>query len=120
VAFIQQISHAPNLHDALAELMSHGMRGPVTRPIDKKIHMLGPTAYGWEALERGGTASKRDVAKRMPPLAGNLWMGHQAERLLDPVASRSTHTSASPMLVAALAGLAAFGIVLWLQNQRSD
>lgn len=40
--------------------------------------MLGPTAYGREARERGGEVSQRDLARRMPP-AANLWMGEKAQ-----------------------------------------
>jgi hypothetical protein len=42
-----------------------------------------------QALERGGHVSTRDVARRMPPLAGNLWMGGKAQPLLDPLARHS-------------------------------
>lgn len=89
VAFVGEISHAPTLRKALKQLFEQGGRGPVAEGEDKSTHMLGPTAYGWEALKRGGHLSMRDVAVRMPPLAMNLWLGNKSKFLLSSVASRS-------------------------------
>ena len=90
VSFIGEISHAPTLRKALDHLFDQNMRGVVPEGDDKKMHMLGPTAFGWEALQRGGKTSMKDVAKRMPPLAMNLWMGDKMKSMLAPVAARST------------------------------
>jgi hypothetical protein len=106
VSFVGEITHAPTLRTALEQLFEQNMRGPVDNPEDKTPHMLGPTAYGWEALERGGHVSTRDVTRRMPPLAGNLWMGDKAQPLLDPLARRSEPLSTgNKIFLASMAGL---------------
>lgn len=109
VSFVGQISHAPTLRRALDHLFEQNMRGPVPEGEDRKPHMLGPTAYGWTALERGGRVSKRDVTRRMPPLAMNLWAGDKIRFLLNPIAGRSKVLP--PAAKAALASGA--GIALW-------
>jgi hypothetical protein len=69
--------------------IAQGRRGEIPDSEDRMMHMLGPTAYGWEALERGGSVAIRDVATDLPPLAANLWMGSKLRPVLDPVARRS-------------------------------
>jgi hypothetical protein len=84
VSFIGDISHGPTLPKALDRLFEQSMRGIVPEGDDKMLHMLGPTAYGWEAIRRGGQVSMHDVSMRMPPLAMNLWLGNKIKSLLDP------------------------------------
>jgi peroxiredoxin len=115
VSFIGEISHAPTLRKALDHLFEQNMRGVVPEGDDKMLHMLGPTAYGWEAIQRGGEVSMRDVSMRMPPLAMNLWMGHKMKPLLDPIASRSrpldTQTKMGMSIAAAAVGAMMFGLL---------
>ena len=115
VSFIGEISHAPTLRDALDHLFEQNMRGVVLEGDDKSLHMLGPTAYGWEALQRGGKASMKDVAMRMPPLAMNLWMGNKMKPMLNPIAGRSSHLQPEQklglLIGAATVGLAISGIL---------
>jgi thiol-disulfide isomerase/thioredoxin len=119
VSFIGEISHAPTLRDALDHLFEQNMRGIVPEGDDKSLHMLGPTAYGWEAIKRGGKVSMKDVSKRMPPLAMNLWLGNKMKSMLDPLASRSSRLDPEQklglMIGAATLGLAIFGL---LPNRR--
>jgi thiol-disulfide isomerase/thioredoxin len=106
VAFVGEISHAPTLRRALEHLFGQGMRGPVPEGDDKALHMLGPTAYGWDAIRRGGNVSTRDVATRMPPLAMNLWMGSKMQALLAPLAGRSRPLERRTRIALAVAGVA--------------
>lgn len=115
VAFVGEISHAPTLRQALDHLFEQNMRGIVPESEDKTPHMLGPTAYGWAAIERGGEVSKRDVGRRMPPLAMNLWAGEKMQSVLDPVASRSSPLASQAKFAllgaTAIAGLLALTII---------
>lgn len=125
VAFVGEISHAPTLRRALDQLAEQGDRGPVLEGEDKTPHMLGPTAYGWEALKRGGRLSMRDVAVRMPPLAMNLWLGDKSKLLLSPIASRSRSLSPGARLAlglgaGALLGLAVIGAARALQGPKQS
>lgn len=117
VSFVGEISHAPTLRQAMDHLFAQNMRGVVPEGEDKTPHMLGPTAYGWEAMERGGEVSKRDVSKRMPPLAANLWAGDKMQGMLDPIASRSRPLD--PKTKVALAGAAAIAGLLACMALRS-
>lgn len=109
VSFTEGIAHAPTLRQALEHLFSQNSRGVVPEGEDKTPHMLGPTAYGWEAIERGGEISKRDLGKRMPPLAQNLWAGDKMEPVLGSAASSSKKlepkTKIALMGAAVVAGL---------------
>lgn len=89
VAFRGEFVHAPTLFRALEQLSLQGNRGVIPLGLDKKAHMLGPTAYGWRGPDRGGKVSKQDLIKKMPPLAANLLMGKAMQPLLAPLASRS-------------------------------
>lgn len=111
VAFVGEISHGPTLRKALEQLAQQGGRGPVPKAEDKTPHMLGPTAFGWEALRRGGRVSMRDVAVRMPPLAMNLWLGGKTKLLLNPIASRSRPLHPRAKLALGLGAGALLGLV---------
>jgi thiol-disulfide isomerase/thioredoxin len=111
VSFIGEISHAPTLRDALDHLFQQNMRGVVPEGDDKSLHMLGPTAYGWDAIKRGGHVSMRDVATRMPPLAMNLWMGNKMKPMLAPLAARSQRLAPEQKMGIAIAA-ASFGMLV--------
>lgn len=119
VSFVGEISHAPTLRQALDHLFKQNMRGVVPESEDKTPHMMGPTAYGWEAIERGGEVSKSDVSKRMPPLAANLWAGEKMQSALDPVASRSTPLSSqTKFALIGAAAIAGFLVAAGLRHRR--
>lgn len=86
VLFRGDIAHAPTLRDALQ--MLGGEREPFE---DHHMHMLGATAHGLDAIERGGDVSWNDVKHGAPPLAANLRAGHGMESALGPIADRSEH-----------------------------
>jgi thiol-disulfide isomerase/thioredoxin len=113
VSFIGEISHGPTLRQALEHLFDQNMRGTVPEGDDKMLHMLGPTAYGWEAIERGGRVSMQDVSMRMPPLAMNLWLGHKMKPLLDPLARRSKPLEAKTKAAISFAATAAVGALMF-------
>lgn len=110
VAFRSEFAHAPSLYTALTRLDEQGGRGPVEPGLDRSMHMLGPTAYGWRAPRRGGKVSMNDMIKGAPPLAANLKMGEMMQPLLDPLAKRSRPlpTAAKVAMAAGLLGMAAF------------
>lgn len=112
VAFRGEMAHAPSLRDALLELRARDWRGPVAEPLDRGMHMLGATAYGWSGLRRGGRMAKRDAWRYAPPLAANLSTGRMLAPALGPVASRSSHLppSAKIGLGVAFAALAMIGL----------
>lgn len=105
VAFLGDFSHGPTLRTAIEQLLAQGGRGKVAGGEDHIPHMLGAMTYGWDAIERGGEVSVRDVATGMPPLALNLWMGDKLEPLLDPIASRSRPIPKGVKLTLAAAAL---------------
>jgi hypothetical protein len=107
VAFRGDFSHGPTLRRALDDLFEQGGRGPVPDATDRMMHMLGPTAYGWEAIRRAGPRAVRDLVVGVPPMAANLWMGSKLQPALDPVASRS-----QPVPVPIKAGLGAAAAAL--------
>lgn len=118
VSFVGEISHAPTLRQALDHLFQQNMRGVVPEGEDKTPHMLGPTAYGWEAIERGGEVSKRDVSRRMPPLAANLWAGDKMSSTLDPIASRSRTLPPEAKTALAVSAAALVGLLGWALVRR--
>jgi peroxiredoxin len=120
VSFVGEISHAPTLRKALEHLFQQNMRGTVPEAEDKTPHMLGPTAYGWEAIERGGEVSMRDVALHMPPLAMNLWGGAKVRSLLGPMASRSQPLSPQAKMGLALGAAALAGLLVWSLTSARD
>jgi hypothetical protein len=110
VAFRGEFAHAPSLHEALTQLEVQDGVGPVSLRVDRSVHMLGATAFGWRGPRRGGEVSKQDIVKRAPPLAANLKMGEMMQPLLAPLAARSRPlpTGAKVAMVAGALGLAAY------------
>lgn len=88
VIFRGDVAHGPTLYRALAQLLQQGGRGVISDADDSVPHMLGPTAYGWEGIARGGEVSTQDIWTGAPPMAANLWLGNQMKPLLAPLASR--------------------------------
>jgi len=112
VAFRGEFVHAPTLFRALEQLEQQGNRGVIPLGIDKRPHMLGPTAYGWRGLDRGGKVSKQDVIKKMPPLAANLLMGKAMQPLLAPLASRSRPLPPQAKVAMTVGALGVLGLVI--------
>lgn len=86
-------------------------KGSVQHAHDRGMHMLGATAYGWSALERGGLVARRDVNRHAPPLAANLRMGRMMRPVLDPIASRDRRL---PLAARTAMGVGAGGLALLL------
>jgi hypothetical protein len=107
VAFRSEFAHAPTLWRALNQLEASGWLGPVDEGVDKTMHMVGPTAYGWTGPSRGGRTAINDLVKGAPPLAANLWLGQFMRPMLAPIAGRSR-----PLPPAAKFGLAVAAIGL--------
>lgn len=116
VAFRGDFSHGPTLHRALRQLLDQGGHGAVPEGEDKRPHMLGATAFGWGALERGGKQSIGDVVRRMPPLAANLWLGDKMRSALAPLASRDRPLP--PAVKWAIAGLLVAAAVAVARRRR--
>ncbi|WP_181295051.1 peroxiredoxin [Pseudomonas sp. Q2-TVG4-2] len=112
VAFRSEFAHAPTLWRALQQLEVNGWVGPVDQGVDKTMHMVGPTAYGWGGPSRGGKIAINDLVKGAPPLAANLWLGQFMRPMLAPIAERSRPLPPAAKLGLALAavGLAALAI----------
>jgi cytochrome oxidase Cu insertion factor (SCO1/SenC/PrrC family) len=113
VAFVGETPYAPMLRSALEGLFRQNMRGEVSVTMDKMPQMLGPILYGWEAVERGGEISKRDLAKYMPPLATNVWAGHDMQPMFNPEAAATTRLTTPSKLSWALGGAFAAGLLRW-------
>jgi hypothetical protein len=103
VAFRGEFSHGPTLACALAHLHHQNDRGVVPEGDDKRPHMLGATAFGWEAIRRAGHQAVSDVVRGMPPLAANLWLGAHMRPLLAPLARRSAPLPRSVKLAVGIA-----------------
>lgn len=112
VAFRGEFAHAPTLFSALEQLKHQGNRGVIPLGIDKKVHMLGPTAYGWQGPDRGGKVSKQDLIRKMPPLAANLLVGKAMQPLLAPLASRSRPLSPEAKAVMVVGALGVLGLIV--------
>lgn len=109
VAFRGDVAHGGTLHRALDELLRQGGRGVVPHADDSVPHMLGPMAFGWEAVRRGGDVSTGDLLKGAPPMAANLWVGNRMKPLLAPLATRG---KALPTGVQIAAGAVLLGLLL--------
>jgi hypothetical protein len=121
VAFRSEFAHAPTLWRALNQLEASGWLGPVDEGVDKTMHMVGPTAYGWTGPSRGGKTAINDLVKGAPPLAANLWLGQFMRPLLAPIAGRSRPLppEAKFGLAVAAIGLAALAISM-LKHRDTD
>lgn len=115
VAFRSEFAHAPTLYKALSQLDDQDGYGTVLGGLDRSVHMLGATAYGWRGPRRGGKVSMEDIIRRAPPLAANLKMGEMMQPLLAPLAARSRPlpTSAKVAMTAGALGLAVFALRKW-------
>ncbi len=105
VAFRGDVAHGPTLYRALDQLLRQGGRGVVPEGDDSVPHMLGPTAFGWDGIRRGGDVSVRDVWHAVP-MAANLWLGNKMKPILAPLASRGKPVPTGVKLAAGAALLA--------------
>ena len=117
IAFRADSSNGPRLRRALESLLSQNGRGVVPDPEDHRMHMLGSTAYGWDALERGGRQSIRDALVGMPPMVADFWLGDKVRPLLDRVARRSRPV---PRGVKLAVGAAALGVAALAWRARRE
>ncbi|MGH7465930.1 MAG: redoxin domain-containing protein, partial [Longimicrobiales bacterium] len=106
VVFRGTVAHGPTLRRALHHLLHHGGRGRIEDDSDRMPHMLGATAFGWEAIERGGRMAVHDMWKGAPPLAANLWLGNRMKPLIGPFARRDRKIPAAVKVAAAVAAAA--------------
>ncbi len=115
MAFRSEFAHAPTLYKALSQLDDQDGYGTVLAGLDRSMHMLGATAYGWRGPRRGGKVSMEDIIRRAPPLAANLKMGEMMQPLLAPLAARSRPlpTSAKVAMAAGALGLAVLALRKW-------
>lgn len=114
IAFRGEFAHAPTLWKALAELRAQSWRGQVVQGIDKKMHMLGASVFGWRGPQRGGKIAKKDIAKGAPPLAVNLKVGQWSQPLLASLAARSRPLPLSTKLALAAGTLGLLALGVWV------
>jgi hypothetical protein len=117
VALRGDVAHGPTLYRALNELLQMGGRGVVPHSDDSMPHMLGPMAFGWDGVERGGETSTHDLWSKAPPMAANLWLGNQMRPLLAPLAGRGKPL---PTGVKLAAGAFVLGLLLSRRNSGSS
>jgi hypothetical protein len=108
VAFRGDVAHGPTLYRALEQLLRQGGRGVVPEGDDSIPHMLGPTAFGWDGIKRGGEVSVRDAWHALPMVA-NLWLGNQLKPVLAPLAGRGKPLSTGMKIAA---GAVLLGLLL--------
>ncbi|MBW3631363.1 MAG: redoxin domain-containing protein [Gemmatimonadetes bacterium] len=108
IAFRGDVAHGPTLYRALEQLIEQRGRGVVPEGDDSIPHMLGPTAFGWDGIKRGGEVSVRDVWSAVP-MATNLWLGNKIKPILAPLASRGRPV---PTGVKLAAGAVLLGLLL--------
>lgn len=120
VAFRGEFAHAPTLHRAIEHLLAQDGRGTVPEGDDRTPHMLAASAFGWDALERGGRDAVRDVVKGLPPLAAQLWLGRRLSPLLSPLATRGRPLPAGVRwtIAAAAAGAALLALRALTRRRR--
>ncbi|TDX22139.1 AhpC/TSA family protein [Modicisalibacter xianhensis] len=117
VAFRGEFAHAPTLYTALSQLEAQDGLGPVSPSLDRSMHMLGATAYGWRGPRRGGKVSMEDLVRGAPPLAANLKMGEMMQPLLAPLASRSRPLPTSTKVAMAVGALGVAALA-WRKFQQ--
>lgn len=113
VAFYCMWTHAPTLHEAIAELDARGGRGVVHGGIDHVPHMLSAMADGWRGIRRGLPQSVLDLMTAGPGMSSALWLGYRLRPLLAPVALRG-----KPLPGPAKAALGAGALALVLYGAR--
>ena len=118
IAYKDQWASAPNLKRALDELRALGGTGaPVAGGVDRAMHLLGPTIFGWEAIRRGGRRAIRDTVLKAPPIAAMLFLGQYLAPILSPLARR---TRPLPILArAAVLTILLIGLALAIRRSRA-
>lgn len=97
-------------------VMDYAKASPLTfleAAAGKVARKLSGTASNDAESQRGGEVSMRDVSRRMPPLAMNLWLGHKMKPLLNPLASRSRYLKKRTKVAMSLAATAAIGAAVY-------
>jgi hypothetical protein len=119
VAFTDKWASAVTLRQVLDDLNARGGRGaPSGAGTERMMHIAGPMARGWHAIERAGAQSVQDTIRAMPPLAMMLWMGQFLKPALEPLAVR-TEAFPAPVKVAGTLAVAFVGTAL-LQRVFED
>ncbi|MDI3341430.1 MAG: TlpA disulfide reductase family protein [Sphaerobacter sp.] len=119
VAFKDQWASAATLRVALDALREHeGRAAPVAGGVERAMHLLGPMAFGWPAIQRAGKPAGRGLWLAAPPLALLLWGGRFLRPILAPLAGRGRPLPTAPKLAAALA--MAGGLWLLLRGRVSS
>lgn len=104
IAFKDQWASAATLRVALDALLEHeGRAAPVAGGVERTMHLLGPMAYGWSAIQRAGDPATRDLWRTMPPLALLLWLGRFLRPVLAPLVDRGRPLPTAAKMAAALA-----------------
>jgi hypothetical protein len=115
VAFRGAFAHGPTLYRALDHLLAQDGKGVIPKADDRMQHMLGPMAFGWDALERGGERATNDLWSGARLVAANLYLGHQMKPLIAPLAGRGRPI---PTGVKVAAGAGLLGVLLLGRRRR--
>jgi thiol-disulfide isomerase/thioredoxin len=117
ISFRGMIAHGPTIRSAIDALIASGGAGVVQKGEDRSMHLLGATAFGWDAIERSGPTAVEDLQNSLPPVALHLRMGEKMAGILRPIAARSRRLPAAVRFGAAAAGvLLAIGLVRSLRS----
>lgn len=118
IAFKDQWASAATLRGALDALFEQeGRAAPVAGGMERSMHLLGPMAYGWPAIQRAGPPASRDLWRSAPPLALVLWLGRFLRPALAPLANRGRPLPTVLKMAAVLA--VAGGLWLLLRGRVS-
>jgi hypothetical protein len=118
VAFVNVVTSAPVLHEAIAALLARGGRGVVRGGLDRRLHLGPALTDGWRALRRGLPQSFTDLMLAAPGVPIVFWLGHQMRPLLAPLTLRAEPLPAPVKagLVLGAVGAAALG-AWWLASR---
>lgn len=105
VTFRGEFAHAPSLYEAMKAAEAQAWRGKVPHSLDRMVHMLGASTYGWRGPARGGNVAVHDLIQGAPPLAANLWLGKMMRPVLAPIAGRAKPLPAGAKLAIAAGAL---------------
>ena len=88
VAFYNLWTHAPTLHEAIAELLNQDGRGVVKGGTHRTPHLLASMTDGWKGLRKGFPQSAIELELSAPGMASMPWLGYQIRPLLAPLTLR--------------------------------
>jgi hypothetical protein len=121
VAFVNVVTSAPVLQEAIASLLEQGGQGVVRGGSDRLPHLWPTLAAGWPALRRGLPQSFADLMFAAPGSPALIWLGYQLRPLLAPLALRTEPLP--PSLKACLilgAGMAVAVGVRWTRTRLKE